>query len=1173
MSVSARRLADSAARHTIEYRLDSTLFVEAGAGSGKTTALVSRIVQLLRSGACGLEDLAAITFTEAAALELKVRVRSELTSLANRGRDGAERRRVQDALDHLDEAAISTIHGFCQRLLAEHPIEAGLPPRIEILDEVRQSLAWREHWSAVLDRLGEDEGMRQLFGVASVVGVTPAHLQDLAKEVSEEWDRCATAGPDVPAVLAIVAAAVDRGTADVLASLEGALALEPHCTDPGDVLLLRLREARDLQVLLSGSDEGEDEDEDFAAGGRAAGGGVAGDPRLAVLAAQQPSLRIGNAGQKGAWACDVDEVRGHLSDAREARSRAVAEVADAVLPALVATFDVVALEAAAARRAAGTLVFHDLLVLARDLLAENPGVLARVRGKLRYLLIDEFQDTDPLQLEIAELIGGKDAGRLFFVGDPKQSIYRFRGADLAAYEVARARLAEGGPVALTSNFRSVPGILEFANECFTSLMGDSYSRLEPVRPSTGHRVPVRIAGGELDGSLKRHDQRVVESEACAMAIDRAVNTEGWLVGDDDARRPARLSDVAILVPRRTGLAELEAALDAHGIGYRVESASLIYRSQEVRDLLALCRAIDDPADRVALLAALRSPAFACRDDELYGYRRDGGVWSVEERLQAGEGGEAHVAGAEVVAGALSALRGYRARRFELGPVGVLEAAVRDRRLLQLSVGSPRERESWRRVRFLIERARAFVEAGGGGLRAFADWVEEQLSEGLRSVESILPEPDEEVVHILTVHAAKGLEFPIAVLAGFGTSDDVPRGVGRKVLRGAGGRPEVHLRADLRTAGVDVLRTAEQALERAEAVRVLYVAATRAQDHLVVCAHHAATAGDGTLGQRLYEAATEALERVPGLWEPIAADDVDVSDAGERPDQAGATFGPGTQVSLFDVTAMSVPVVARRTARRTARSPADWHAWQGERIELLERVRRRRSVRATEVAALAGLGWEGAEAGTRAEAPIDEEALGADAGGAGRRRGRGGTQLGRAVHAVLQSVGQDVARRIADGTPHGADLSELRELAAAQAGSEGIGARAGEVEDLVASALSSPTVKAAFDSGSPRREVYVATMVGGVVLDGYVDICFEDDGGLVVIDYKTDSVRDQADVLASAERYSLQAAAYALALADATGMPVRRCVLVFLAPPGRPIEFDVPDLPAAVARVRAAVAAA
>jgi ATP-dependent exoDNAse (exonuclease V) beta subunit len=1214
-SETPRELADARARHSIEFRVDSTLFVEAGAGSGKTTALVSRIVQLLKSGACSLDALAAITFTEAGALELRLRVRQSLTDLARKARDGAERQRLYEALDHLDEAAISTIHGFCQRLLAEHPIEAGLPPRIEILDEVRQSLAWRDHWPEVLDRLGEDPGMRRLFGLAALIGVTPVHLEAMAKEVGEEWDRCGRTGPHVDEVLAAVTQAVERGTEVVVAGLDRALALEPCCSDASDRLLGRLLEAREFRQLLVGA-------------GLDGGDQARIESLLALMAADQPYFRPGNAGQRDSWSCDIEDVRGSLADAQAARSKIVAEAADAVLPALVATFDVVARQAAEARRAAGTLAFHDLLVLARDLLVENPAVLASIRRRLRFLLIDEFQDTDPLQLEIAELIGSGrpaadaygnrtqpppvEAGRVFFVGDPKQSIYRFRGADLAAYEMARERLAEDGSLALTSNFRSAPGILEFANECFATLMGESYSRLEPVRPVGPAATPVRLVGGPLDKSLKRHDQRVIESEACATMIERAVVTEHWLVGSGpgadgsgrtDSLRPARMSDIAILVPRRTGLDELEGALDAHGIGYRVESASLIYRSQDVRDLLALCRAIDDPGDEVALLAALRSPAFACRDDELYAFRRAGGRWSLEpppagggvagnagdagerDRPGSGDGAGEPAAGGGVVAEALEVLRGYRRRRFELGPVGVLEEAVRDRRLLQLVAGSPRARESWRRVRFLVERARAFVEGGGGGLREFARWVDEQLSEGLRSVESVLPEPDEDVVHILTVHAAKGLEYPIAVLAGFGTTDDVFRGpTGRKILRTPAGGVEVHLRGELRTRGFEAMKAAEQAQERAEAVRVLYVAATRARDHLVICVHHVPpAAGEGTLGQRLHEAAREALERLPGLWiavdseaawpdaGPAGSFEAAVASAPPSPSAAAGGLGSPSQGSLFDVAVITSPeaVVAQRVVRRLVDSPEQWREWQRARTELLGRVMRRRSVRATEVADLMGLPWV---ARVTVPPPMDRD------GASGpsehdiepaRRRGRSGTQLGRAVHATLQEISQATARQIATGT----GAPGLGRLAAAQARAEHIAGRAGEVEELVTAALESPTVRAAFKSGRPRREIYVATTVGEVVLDGYVDLCFEEAGGLTVVDYKTDTVRDDTEVEASAERYSLQAAAYALALGDVTGRAVQRCVLVFLSPPGRPIEFEVPDLEGAVRRVRAAVEAA
>lgn len=1173
-------LTDAAARRAIEFRLDSTLFVEAGAGSGKTTALVSRIVRLIRTGVCALDGLAAVTFTEAAALELRVRVREVLSEVARRSRDGDERRRVAEALDHLDEAAITTIHGFCRRLLTEHPVEAGLPPRIEILDDVARSLAWRLHWSRVLDRFGADEEMSRLVGVASLIGVTPVHLEAIAREVSEAWDRCGDTWPDVGAVLGAVTSAVSRGTAAVAGAVEAALSLADHCLERDDALFMRLDEARELGELLrtAAAELGEATDpaEPLA---------QAGDPRLAVLASGQPALRVGRFGRREAWDCDIDDVRERLGEVRRQREAALAEVADLVLVALVAAFDVIAREAAADRRAGGRLVFHDLLVLARDLL-DDPVVLADVRRTYRCLLVDELQDTDPLQLEIAERIGGVSSagaagvgngpgGRLFFVGDPKQSIYRFRGADPAAYELARERVAAGATTTLSTNFRSVPGILEFANACFPALMGEGYSPLVPARgsPEAAH-PPVRLVGGAFEGPLRRRPQRLAESEDCAAAIERAVRTEGWLVADRDGDREhlrsARLSDVAVLVPRRTGLDELEAALDAHGIGYRLESASLIYRTQEVRDLLSLCRAIDDPADQVALLATLRSPAFGCRDDDLYAFRRAGGAWSIES--PAWGGAPTGDTGAALVATALETLASYRRRRFELGPIGVLETAVRERRLLQLNVGSTRERESWRRVRFLLERARAFVENGGGGLREFAEWVEEQLSEGLRAVESVLPEPDEDAVHILTVHAAKGLEFPICVLAGFGTTDEIPRGFGRKVLRPPGRRPEVHLTNSLRTAGYEELRSAELELERAEAVRVLYVAVTRARDHLVICAHHLPASGEAPLAQRFVEAAQAARKGQPGLWEPLET--VMVGAPGGQP-AATSPLGDASQTSLFDLSIVGAPGAGTGplVVRPPAVTPEDWERWCRDRAVLLGRIGRPRSLRATDVAALLE---RPAMGGAEAPPPSTPAPAGQASEGRAPRlpvehRGGPGALLGRAVHAVLQGATVATARAVSGGDP---PSPELGDLARAEAMAAGVGDRAGEVESLARAALSSPTVVEAFASGRPHRELYVATTIAGVLLDGYVDLCFEGrGGGWTIVDYKTGACSRVEDVEASAQRYSRQAAAYAVALEDATGRPVTRCVLVFVLPSGHALERVVGNLQAVMAGVRARVAAA
>jgi ATP-dependent helicase/nuclease subunit A len=307
-----------------------------------------------------------------------------------------------------------------------------------------------------------------------------------------------------------------------------------------------------------------------------------------------------------------------------------------------------------------------------------------------------------------------------------------------------------------------------------------------------------------------------------------------------------------------------------------------------------------------------------------------------------------------------------------------------------------------------------------------------------------------------------------------------------------------------------------------------------------------TNGRQTLGERLLEAAG----RVEGSWRllPSAADD----------DSEGG-------VALGGVTARSVTPDQSPSSSAGSRSLAgiasittlsDYERWRADRIRIIERASRQANVRATEVGTLAPGAADAAEDAAEAS-PEDDDVV--PVGRARLHKGRGGTQVGRAVHATLQSLMlADAVALGAAGSPSDPGAARrLRAIADAQAGAERVSDRADDVARLARAALTSPVVRTAFGSGTARRETYVSTSVGGTVVDGYVDLCYtEPDGSLVVIDYKTDSVRNAAEARERAGRYELQAATYALALSEATGRPVSRCVLVWLSPPAEPIEHEL-----------------
>ena len=491
-------------------------------------------------------------------------------------------------------------------------------------------------------------------------------------------------------------------------------------------------------------------------------------------------------------------------------------------------------------------------------------------------------------------------GRLFVVGDPKQSIYRFRRADIELYH--RVRDFFGERLTLNTNFRSRPGVIEFVNNVFASLLGDggdpqsqrgvqaAYDALMPSRAAHDAILrPITVVGGEHPKDTDLAWLRRLEAQELA-ALIRRVKDEAWPVArpgtDSDAEvtEAARFADIAVLLPTRATLPYLEQALDDAQIPARIESQSLVFATAEVQELLAVLTAIDDPADEVAIVAALRAPAFACRDDKLAEYRHAKGKWDYRAAPPAA------LPPTHPVVAAMAALRELHEQRWWDTVSETVERVIRERRLMELAVARARPRDHWRRIRFVADAARAFVDGGGTSLRGFVTWLAHQVDEDARAVELVVPEPDDDAVRILTVHGAKGLEFPVVVLAGLGVAD---RNVAPPVLWDPDGCPQIQIGPRernntafrYRSPRYETLSAHERAASEAEQIRLLYVAATRARDYLAVSLHH--RANQASHASRLLTpvglapdlwlraadpAALDPLPRVVPGPEPIDADD-------------------------------------------------------------------------------------------------------------------------------------------------------------------------------------------------------------------------------------------------------------------------------------------------------------
>jgi ATP-dependent exoDNAse (exonuclease V) beta subunit len=1147
--MTAVALGDAGARSRIAEDLDANLVVIAGAGTGKTTALVGRIVELVRSGT-PLREIAAITFTEAAAAELRERIRAALEGATTDGNDA-----MSAARHEVDEASIGTLHSFAQRILLEQCVDAGLPPNFEVLDDTADTADFEVRWAQFADRLFDEPDAGPALTLGFALGLRPTDLAAIAWNLHAHWDRLEDGGLHY---LGAAPRCDDHWPATdarpVITALDLALSSMKWCTDDDDKMVAHLAGVvDDARTLLI----------------------EAGPDTYAVLQllTTLPPFRCAHGRQEN-WSGHIGEVRARCAEAEQIRNDLLDEVRRAVLGDLVARLAVFTLGAAEERRLEGRLTFHDLLVHARRLVRQGGECLALLQRRYRRLLIDEFQDTDPLQVELAARLvaateGGADLsqagpGTMFVVGDPKQSIYRFRRADIEIFDDVAT--AVGTTVVLQTNFRSVPGVVDFVNVVFEKIFGAggpgqaAHHALEPARPAAGGAgpdtsaagggpdsagpvqlsfdallgdeppppararpaparsgarplAPVVVTGGPLPASMPEV-RRCASSDAAA-AITTMVG-QGWMVEDVDrgTQRATRWADIAVLIPARSALPALEEAFEDVGVPYRLEGAALLWGAEEVREVLAVLRATDDPADSVAVLGALRSPGLACGDDDLVTWHQGHGTW--DPRAPAPPGLEDHP-----VAVAMAVLDRLHGRLWWCEPSALVAATYEELRSFDLALVHRRPRDYWHRLRWLQDQARLFDEAPGGTLRAFLAWAGLR-AEGDGRVGGVgPPDPDDDAVRVMTIHGAKGLEFPVVVLAGLERDQaDAPRPPA--VVWTEDNVPEIHV-GPFRSAGFEQAGLREQHLDLLEQHRLLYVGMTRARDHLVLCLHHKQRQGasDSSLAALVARICADN----PTLSRRLP----DIGPLDTRPPDSG-------------------PV--RRPAPAATPLPPTWEA---DRSRLLAAHRRRPVTTATAVAQHPATSEMSLPGGRRPadpgwpESPLVEW----DHPDTARR-------IGRAVHAALADLDLATHR---DATGRSAD-DVARERAMAQ----GVPAHEEEVAALVGGALTSPTVLTAASRRS-WRELYVVTPIdNGGVLEGFVDLVYEDDDGLVIVDYKTD--RHHGDGPADTAGHRLQVAAYAVALEASTGRRVHRCVLVFVAD-GEPWEqaFEGDDLADAMAEAR------
>ncbi len=1121
MNPAAHPQSDEASRARIRTSLDESLIVEASAGTGKTTELVKRIVAVLGQGKTTIDKIAAVTFTHKAAGELKLRLREELDKERHKARP------LEDALQRLEEASIGTIHSFCAQILRERPVEARVDPAFQELSEQASQRLYQRSFRAWLEKelAKSSPGLRRAFARLawrdSWDDSLPIEQLQYAGRKLVEWR-------DYPAPWLREPFARDEEITTLVRMVRELAEMSSKPRRVNDNLFRSLAPARALAGWIDKAESAGPRDYDALEGlllklGRDLGRNF-----------RKGSGEYGGGVRREDLVLRCDELRRWIE---EFRRRADADLAVELREEMRGLIE----EYNDRKQRAGKLDFVDLLIAVRDLVRDDADVRHYLQDRFTHLFIDEFQDTDPLQAEILLLLASDDrhetdwrrvtpkAGKLFLVGDPKQSIYKFRRADIVLYRKVRDTLMDRGVgfAKLTQSFRSVRNIQQLVNAAFeTEMTGDveggqaDWAPLEEHRTDAGRpSVIVLPVPRPYKSRLSKEAVNKCLPDAIAAFIAWLVNESGW---------GFRARDIAVLFRRRTqGKVDLTRdyarALEGRGLSHLLAGSKSFHRREEIETLRAGLAAIEWPDDELSVFATLKGSLFAIRDEVLLRYRQERKGLHPFHKRDASE--DPDFAPVDEALALLAELHRARNRRPFAATVNALLEATRAHAGFVLRPGGNQILANVARV---ADLARTFEISGGISFRGFVEELAAQ-AEKEEAAEAPVLEEDSDGVRLMTVHGAKGLEFPVVILA------DLTANIAAR-------EPDQYVNADRRLCATRLLRCAprelvdhqaeESAKEQAEGVRVAYVAATRARDLLVIPAVGDEPFPDGGWLSPLHK----AIYPSRGDWRKSQAASgcpqfgpASVVDRPPEYDREGEfSVRPGLirpqsgehEVVWWDPSKLALNVEGglglhqkEILADDDGASLAAYREWQAARLRVVEHG----SLPEHQVFI----------ASQAIDVPPGEPIVVEIAAGAKSGRRASGRRFGTLVHNVMRDVPLDANR---------AAIEQMADWNTRLLGSP-LEERDGAVA-AVESALAHPLLARARAAARCHREYpLVAKLDDDRMLEGFIDLAFVEQDRWVIVDFKTDA--DASDRRAQYER---QLQWYGFALARLTGMPAEAWLL-------------------------------